>query len=138
MNWTEGELKKRLEAGKIRGYTGQGQPKKKKIPKVPEGLQHIINVLTFHKIPFIHEYKFHPDRKFRFDVAILHLKIGCEYEGLMSRKSRHTTVTGYSKDASKYNLAQSMGWKVMRYTALNFRDFEKDILSLMKNNSPAL
>lgn len=63
-------------------------------------------------------------RKFRFDWAVEgnSLKIAIEYEGIMSGKSRHTTVTGYSKDAEKYNMAAALGWKVLRFTALNYKD----------------
>jgi hypothetical protein len=39
------------------------------------------------------------------------LKVAIEYEGLMSVKSGQTTVTGYSNDCIKYNLAACLGWK---------------------------
>ena len=53
-----------------------------------------------------------------------------EYEGIMSEKSRHTNILGYSKDAEKYNLAQSLGWKVFRYTAINILDLRIDLLNI--------
>lgn len=71
---------------------------------------------------YVKELKFHPKRKFRFDWAIPSLKIGIEYEGIMSEKSRHTTIAGMSGDCEKYNAAQAQGWKVLRFTALNYRD----------------
>jgi len=67
------------------------------------------------------ELKFHQARKFQFDYAIEELKIAIEYEGLMSKKSRHTTIGGYSKDTDKYNLALGLDWKVIRVTALNYQ-----------------
>lgn len=67
------------------------------------------------------EYQFHPARKFRNDFAIPALKVAIEYEGLISQKSRHTTIKGYSSDTEKYNLQQSTGWKVFRVTALNYK-----------------
>lgn len=79
---------------------------------------------------FVKEYKFHPSRKWRFDWAIPSLKLGIEYEGIMSEKSRHTTVTGMSNDCEKYNAAQSLGWKVLRFTALNYRDLITAIKSV--------
>lgn len=84
-------------------------------------------------LPLFPEYKFSSDRKFRFDWAIIttHCAIGIEYEGLMSRKSGHTTITGYTKDTEKYNLAQSIGWIVLRYTALNYKNMMKDVLSVI-------
>lgn len=82
-------------------------------------------------LEFEKEFKFSADRKFKFDYAIPLLKIGLEYEGLMSAKSRHTTATGYSKDCEKYNLAQIEGWKVLRYTALNYTQLEKDLQKIV-------
>lgn len=67
------------------------------------------------------EHVFADGRKFRFDWAFIDLKIAIEYEGLFSEKSGHTTVTGYTKDTDKYNLAQSLGWVVIRVTALNYK-----------------
>lgn len=71
----------------------------------------------------VHEHKFHPDRKWRFDFALPDQKIGIEYEGINSKKSRHTTLTGFTGDTEKYNAAQALGWKVIRFTAKNYRQF---------------
>ncbi|MFB6453740.1 hypothetical protein ACE38W_00590 [Chitinophaga sp. Hz27] len=71
-------------------------------------------------IEVIKEYRFHPVRKFRFDFAVPDLKIGIEYEGLMSEKSGHTTLTGYTKDTEKYNLAAAEGWRAIRFTVKNY------------------
>ena len=70
------------------------------------------------------EHRFHEARKFRFDWAIPEKMWAFEYEGLNSAKSRHTTKGGFSTDATKYNLAQSLGWCVFRYTALNYLEIE--------------
>lgn len=94
----------------------------------------LVNKGSIHK--FEKEYKFHPVRKFRFDWAIPELKIAIEYEGLNSRKSRHTTKKGYTMDCEKYNLAVQLGWHVLRYTALNYEDFQAQIevlISRVKN-----
>ncbi len=66
------------------------------------------------------EYVFHDERKWRFDWAIPASKIAIEYEGLFSKKSRHTTVKGYSGDVEKYNHATAMGWRIVRLTAMNY------------------
>lgn len=68
------------------------------------------------------EYRFMEDRRFRFDWAIPSLKIAIEYEGLFSEKSGHTTPKGYTKDADKYNSAQQLGWIVLRFTPLNYKN----------------
>jgi len=39
---------------------------------------------------------------------------------------------GYSKDCEKYNLAILNGWKVLRYTAVNFGNLEKDLNKLLE------
>jgi hypothetical protein len=73
------------------------------------------------------EYKFHVERNFRLDYFIPALKLGIEYEGIMSEKSRHTTVTGYSKDTDKYRLAALEGINVLRYTPLNYKNVIDDL-----------
>ena len=97
--------------------------------------QHISNVLFAvyidKKIKYETEYKFLETRKFRFDWAIPSHKIAIEYEGIFSNKSRHTSLTGYTNDCEKYNLAVQNGWKVLRYTAKNYLDFEKDLKKMI-------
>jgi very-short-patch-repair endonuclease len=87
----------------------------------------IYYILKSKKIDFVKEYKFLQNRKFRFDFAIIEKKIAIEYEGIISNKARHTSITGYSKDCEKYNLAALNGWRVLRYTALNINQFITDI-----------
>lgn len=73
-------------------------------------------------IESVREYRFHPSRKFRFDLAIPDLKIAIEFEGLVfgkGEKSRHTQSAGYAKDCKKYNLAVLCGWRVLRYTTVD-------------------
>lgn len=71
------------------------------------------------------EYRFHPSRKWRFDFAVPELKLAFEYEGIISDKSRHTGIKGYTEDTNKYNEATLLGWKVYRFTALNYKDIVK-------------
>lgn len=80
------------------------------------------------------EHKFSTKRRFKFDYAIMELKIAVEYEGLMSAKSRHTTVSGFSRDTQKYNLAINNGWKVFRYTAMTYNDLKTDLETINSNN----
>jgi hypothetical protein len=77
------------------------------------------------------EHKFHPTRKWRADIAIPSLMVLIEWEGIMATKSRHTSVTGFTNDCEKYNQAQLIGWKVLRYTVLNKSQFYTDIDSLL-------
>lgn len=87
---------------------------------------------------YVKELEFHDKRKFRFDWAIPSLHLAVEYEGLFSKKSGHTTKSGYTSDCEKYNLAQLNGWVILRYTAINYKDLEKDLklfLKTRKNNT---
>ena len=67
-------------------------------------------------------------RKFRSDWKITKGSKSCliEYEGIKG-KSRHTSITGYSKDCEKYNLCQLAGYAVFRYTVLNFENVINDL-----------
>ena len=101
----------------------------KRIEALP--LREIKLVLQLMKIDFIAEHRFHETRQWRFDIAIPSLKIAIEYEGIMSRKSRHTTVTGYTKDCEKYNAATIAGWRVLRYNVFNYRSAGADVESII-------
>jgi very-short-patch-repair endonuclease len=62
------------------------------------------------------EHKFHPERKWSFDVAILSEKIAIEIEGGSYTGGRHTRLKGFQSDMEKYNEAVRLGWKVIRIT----------------------
>lgn len=79
------------------------------------------------KIEVVKEHKFHPERKWRFDFALPGKKVGIEYDGLQSAKSRHTTLTGFTGDTEKMNAAQSLGWKVIRFTIKNYKTVLKEL-----------
>lgn len=85
------------------------------------------------KYTLYEEYRFDREglRSFRFDWFIDGL-CGIEYEGIHSDKSRHTTVTGYTRDVVKYNLAQAQRYKVIRLTASNYMDVIKEVEYLVK------
>ena len=135
MAWTENHIKKLKKEGRIKEYkiiTPKANPIQQLLaPDEPRGLTFIKKVLDDNNIPFVTEHYFAEPRKFRFDVALPVLKIAFEYEGLMSKKSRHTTAKGYTKDAEKYNLAQQLEWDVYRYTALNYKNFESDLKKIL-------
>lgn len=81
---------------------------------------------------FDKEYRFDKSRRFKFDWANEAAKVAIEYEGLMSEKSGHTTITGYTSNCDKYNLAACQGWRVLRYTALNYTQLESDLKLMLK------
>jgi len=108
--------------------------KVKSVKKVPAAIGEMCLILQAMGIEYVTEHRFHEMRKFRFDIAILDMKVGIEYEGLMSEKSRHTTIEGFTMDCVKYNLAQLNGWRVMRYTAKNYTDFGSDIHTILNHD----
>lgn len=116
-------------------FTGILSPvRKKTVVKRIEArpLKEMKLILQLLKIDFVAEYKFHETRKWRFDIAIPSMKVAIEYEGIMSRKSRHTTVTGYTKDCEKYNAATIAGWRILRYNAINYKSLGDDLMMLLK------
>jgi len=92
-------------------------------------------ILKSLKLEYVKEYKGIPNRKFRFDYFVPSLNLAIEYEGVYSKKSRHTTVSGYSKDATKYNLAIIHGYRLLRYTASNVGEIYNDLIKLNEPNT---
>jgi hypothetical protein len=63
------------------------------------------------------EYKFHPTRKWRFDIAWPELMLAVEVEGgTWGKKSRHTTGSGFEGDCLKYAESMKLGYDVYRCT----------------------
>lgn len=143
MPFTQKDIEKLKERCKIRGYTIT--PVKGKAPiaqkesKPKQEIDRVLsewcknNLLSLHR-----EYRFTSDRRWRFDWAIINhvigLKVAFEYEGIYSTKSRHTTTTGFNGDVEKYNRAAQEGWKVLRFTADNYRDLAKELEKLLIKN----
>lgn len=140
-HFTIPHIEKLLKEGKIRGYTVTPKNKAKGSPPFPKPSKEKGWISWNLKIWCLErgyelkaEYRFHPERKFRFDWAIPEIMIAIEYEGLMSEKSGHTTISGYTKDTEKYNLAQAAGWRIIRVTALNYKSVLTELDRLW--NSP--
>lgn len=151
-NWNQRSLEKKVEQGHIQSFKiSQRKKKKGAMTSVPNRAQlqtskelewikwNLWYWCNQHAVEHSTEYRFDEKRKYRFDFAITALKIAVEYEGLMSDKSGHTTVTGYTKDTDKYNLAQSLGWRVIRLTALNYTNLLRELNNFYerKENSNA-
>lgn len=62
------------------------------------------------------EYRFHPVRKWRFDFAFLPYRVALEVEGgiFIPGGGRHNRPVTMIKDQEKYNVAASMGWRVLK------------------------
>jgi very-short-patch-repair endonuclease len=64
------------------------------------------------------EYRFTPDRKWRFDFAWPEVRIAVEIEGGINEgkhRGYHMRTKGFLKDAEKYNRASTLGWRVYRF-----------------------
>lgn len=61
------------------------------------------------------EYKFHPTRRWRFDLSYVDSMLAFEIEGGTWSGGRHTTGAGFHGDCIKYNEAALMGWRVFRF-----------------------
>lgn len=158
MKWTDQDLNNAKARGLIVDDTSKKviltplKPLKKDKPK-PEKGKPVIKAIKIEKVSlekntitailhdfrrknmitdFIEELQFSKKRRFRFDWCIVDIKVAIEYEGLFSKKSGHTTATGYTSDCEKYNLAQMEGWLVLRYTAINYKSIEEDLLQVLK------
>lgn len=77
-------------------------------------------VLLDSQYPFglrpVAEYRFHPVRKWRLDVAFPKIKLAVEVDGGVWVGGRHTRGAGYEADAEKRAVAQMMGWLVINIT----------------------
>lgn len=60
------------------------------------------------------EFKFHPDRRWRFDYAWPDFRLALEVEGGIWTGGRHTRGAGFLKDMEKYNAAAVLGWRIIR------------------------
>lgn len=62
----------------------------------------------------VKEFKFHPTRKYRFDLCWPSSMVAFEREGGVWSGGRHVRGKGYESDAEKYSWAAIMGWCVVR------------------------
>lgn len=118
-------------------------PKPKKDPSKPRihpQLSKIDLKLESLQIRFEREFLFAPGRRFRADRYLPDFRILIEFEGIGftrsgdQKKTRHTSLMGYTNDCSKYNLATELGFKVFRYTANNYRECYQMLERLVQSN----
>jgi very-short-patch-repair endonuclease len=75
-----------------------------------------VQIKGAHLPPPILEYRFHSERKWRFDFAFIPQLVALEVEGGTWIKGRHSRGKGLERDCEKYNEAAILGWKVIRAT----------------------
>ncbi len=64
------------------------------------------------------EHRFHPTRKWRFDLAFIDSKIAVEINGgaFLPGGGRHTRGVGFTNDCVKLASAAGLGWRVIPCT----------------------
>ncbi len=86
------------------------------------GFMRLWRVLFPDRVAPEQEYRFHPDRKWRFDFAWPDSRLAVEIEGLTRGGGRHQRMTGYTSDCEKYREAVRLGWRVLRYTSIEMQE----------------
>ncbi|HAX26171.1 MAG TPA: hypothetical protein DCX80_14215 [Chloroflexi bacterium] len=59
------------------------------------------------------EWRFHPVRRWRFDLAWPDRMLAVEVQGGIYRGGGHTSVAGLKRDIEKSNAATMLGWRVL-------------------------
>lgn len=70
----------------------------------------------------VQEHRFHPVRKWRFDLAWPDRMIAVEVDGGVWSGGRHTRGAGFIADCKKINEATAMGWRVFRFPTPHVSD----------------
>lgn len=68
------------------------------------------------------EWRFHPTRNWRFDVAWPALRVAVELHGGTNTGGRHVRGYGIREDCRKVNAATVRGWRVLTYTEADTDD----------------
>lgn len=100
-------------------HIGTGAKCAKTRAKTPKKAQN--DMFTFYirqklGVECVREYRFHPDRLWRFDYAIPDLRIAIEIDGGIWINGRHNRASGYIGDMEKFNAAATLGWVVLKFT----------------------
>ncbi|GIV51021.1 MAG: hypothetical protein KatS3mg038_1542 [Candidatus Kapaibacterium sp.] len=65
--------------------------------------------------PLEQEYRFHPQRRWRFDLAHPATKVAVELHGGIWQYGRHNRASTFLKDREKINAAVADGWRVFEF-----------------------
>jgi len=64
----------------------------------------------------VQQCRFHPIRRWRFDLAWPEYWLAVEIDGGIWSQGRHTRGAGYRRDCIKGNEALILGWRIMHFT----------------------
>lgn len=102
-----------------------------KIKKTSVLEMRVIGILEKNRVDYMREFKFDPERKWRFDFLIPP-NVGIEIEGGVWSQGRHTRGSGFIADCEKYNSAAMLGYKVLRYTSITIPKLIYDLYIITK------
>jgi hypothetical protein len=71
--------------------------------------------LGIKSVEIIPEYRFWDERRWRLDIAVPHLRLGCEVSG-GNWTGGHSRGKAQEKEYDKLNYAQMRGWRIMQWT----------------------
>ena len=129
--WNKKNLQQLQDRGRIRGFSLPDQETRKGKSSAPNYKSKGLDYISWNMMYWCNEkclqleteFIFNPDRKWRFDFAIPSIKVAVEFEGgIFLKNSGHNTARHYTKDAEKYNSAAIQGWRVLRFTAKNYKN----------------
>jgi hypothetical protein len=96
----------------------------------------LIEFCQRNKLTLIKEFRFNLSRRWKADYFIIELNCLIEFEGLGGKTKQgiggHQTKLGYTSNCEKYNKASLMGFKLLRYTAINTNQCVNDLEILLK------
>lgn len=137
--WTQKHIEELAAKGKIRGFKtstfqkGTNSNKSAALAWLDKNLSYWSkeNGLKMEK-----EYRFDGVRRYRFDYAWPEIMTALEFEGgVFMKRSGHNTAAGLTRDSDKYNLATVQGWRVIRFTALNYSKAIRILNELIKTTN---
>lgn len=68
------------------------------------------------------QFKFHPERRWKFDFAWKRHLVAVEIDGGIFVGGRHSRGVSFTKDCEKMNAATMLNWKVLRYTTKDIKE----------------
>lgn len=71
---------------------------------------------------FVPEFRFHPVRRWRFDLASPETRLACEIQGGIFTYGAHSRPSGQLKDYEKFSEAAIMGWRIVLVSSLEIRN----------------
>ena len=64
---------------------------------------------------FEREFRFHPLRKWRFDICFPRERLAAEVDGGLYISGRHSRGASQEKDYDKHNAAVVLGWRLLKF-----------------------